>query len=162
MSSSPTSLPTTLVRGAAAGIAGTAVMTAFQRFVEMPMTGRDESYAPADLVMRLLPVKPKRKRDRRRLNYGAHFSVGLAWGMGHAAIANRAGLRGPAAVAAVFGIMWGGDVAANTALGLEKPWTWSGQDWAIDIVDKLVLAEATGLVFDRLAGPAGDGPLTRA
>jgi len=39
--------------GAVAGLAGTVVMTAFQRLVEMPATGRKESYAPADLVMKL-------------------------------------------------------------------------------------------------------------
>ena len=146
------SLPSTLGRGAAAGVAGTAAMTAFQRFVEMPVTGRDESYAPAKLVMKLLPVSPKRKRGRRRLNYAAHFGVGVAWGTGHAAIARRAGLRGQRAVAAVFAVLWAGDVIGNTALGLEKPWEWSAQDLAIDVVDKLLLAEVTGLVFDYLQG----------
>ncbi len=38
---------TVLGRGTAAGLAGTAVMTAFQVLVEMPLTGREESYAPA-------------------------------------------------------------------------------------------------------------------
>ncbi|WP_285289544.1 hypothetical protein [Arthrobacter sp. ISL-65] len=30
-----------LARGMAAGVAGTVVMTAFQQFVEMPLTGRE-------------------------------------------------------------------------------------------------------------------------
>lgn len=145
------SLPTTIGKGAIAGLAGTVVMTAFQRLVEMPLTGRDESYAPADLVMKLFPVAPKRKRDRRRLNYAAHFGVGVAWGLGHGLIATRAGLRGQRAVATVFGVIWGGDVLANTALGLTKPWQWSGQDLAIEVVDKLVLAETTGLIFERFS-----------
>jgi len=144
-------------RGVAAGVAGTAAMTAFQLLVEMPITGRKESYAPADLVMKLLPVAPRRKRDRRRLNYAAHFGVGVAWGAGHAAIARRAGLSGQRAVAAVFGVLWAGDVIGNTALGLDKPWTWSGEDIAIELVDKLLLAEVTGLVFDQLQGGAGAG-----
>jgi len=93
--------------GAVAGLAGTVVMTAFQRLVEMPATGRKESYAPADLVMKLFPVAPKRKRDRRRLNNIAHFGVGVAWGVGHGLIATRAGLRGQRAVATVFGAIWG-------------------------------------------------------
>ncbi len=37
-----------LGRGAVAGVAGTVVMTAFQKFGEMPITGRSDSYAPAD------------------------------------------------------------------------------------------------------------------
>jgi len=32
-----------LGRGALAGVAGTVVMTAFQKFVEMPITGRPDS-----------------------------------------------------------------------------------------------------------------------
>ncbi|CAN5501781.1 hypothetical protein BH20ACT18_BH20ACT18_04030 [soil metagenome] len=144
------SLPTAIGKGAIAGLAGTVVMTAFQRFVEMPLTGRDESYAPAELVMKLFPVAPKSERGRRRLNYAAHFGVGVAWGAGHALIATRAGLRGQRAVATVFGAIWGGDVLANTALGLTKPMQWSRQDLTIDVVDKLVLAEATGLIFERL------------
>jgi len=151
------SLPAAAGRGAVAGLAGTAAMTAFQLLVEMRVTGREESYAPATLVMKLLPIAPKRKRDRRRLNYVAHFAVGLTWGVGHGLIATRAGLRGQGAIAAVFGALYSGDVIANTALGLERPWRWSGGELAVDVIDKLVLAETTGIVFDRLAG-AGDGP----
>lgn len=37
------------------------------------------------------------------------------------------------------------------ALGLDEPPTrWSRRDLAIDIIDKLVLAEATGVVFEQL------------
>ncbi len=150
------SVPATIGKGAFAGLAGTVVMTAFQRFVEMPMTGRKESYAPADLVMKLLPVAPKGKRERRRLNYVAHFGVGVAWGVGHGLIAKRAGVRGQGAVAAAFAAIYGGDVLANTALGLTKPWQWSRQDLIIDVGDKLVLAETAGLIFDRLRADAGN------
>jgi len=50
-------LATTLGRGVASGLAGTVVMTGFQRYVEMPLTKRKESYAPADMVQRLLPIR---------------------------------------------------------------------------------------------------------
>ncbi len=152
MNASETHLPTTVVRGAAAGLVGVIGMTAFQRLVEMPLTGRDESYAPANLVTKLLPVSPKSRGGRRRLNYAAHTAVGLAWGVGHALIARRAGLRGQAAIAAAFGTIYSADVLGNTALGLDKPWRWSRQDLAIDLVDKLLLAQITGLAFERLAG----------
>jgi len=138
----------TLARGALAGVAGTVVMTAFQKYVEMPITGRRESYAPADLAKRL-GVKVRR-RHRRRINYATHFALGAGWGVARA-LAARSGLRGQPAVGAVFGAMWPGDVAAVTALGLDKPWRWSARDWSIDVVDKLVAAEATGLVFDGLS-----------
>ena len=155
----PEGVPGRIGKGALAGLAGTVAMTAFQLLVEMPLTGRKESYAPADLVTRLLPVAPKGKRERRRLNYAAHFGVGVAWGVGHGLIATGAGLRGQRAIAAAFAAIYGGDVLANTALGLTKPWQWSRQDLIIDVGDKLVLAETVGLVFDRLSAEAGDGRL---
>jgi hypothetical protein len=125
-------------------------MTAFQRLVEMPLTGRSESYAPADLVTKLLPIRPKRQA-RRPLNYAAHFAIGAGWGVAHGA-AERLGLRGQPAVAAVFGTLYVGDLLMNAALGLYEPSRWSARDWAIDVGDKLLLAEATGIVFERLPG----------
>ncbi len=46
MTTNGPSPPETIARGIAAGIAGNAVMTAFQKLVEMPLTGRGDSYAP--------------------------------------------------------------------------------------------------------------------
>ncbi len=141
----------TLGRGMIAGMAGTAAMTTWQKLVEMPITGRKDSYEPANLMLRVLPIGPKRGEAKRRLNYAAHFGVGLAWGAAHAAIARRTGLRGQRAVAAVFAALWPGDVSTTVALGLNPPpWHWSRQDLAVDLADKLVLAQATGAVYDRL------------
>lgn len=148
---------TTIGRGALSGLAGTVVMTAFQKYVEMPLTGRGESYAPAKLVEKLLPIDRQRGRDRRRLNYATHFSLGLMWGAAYG-VAAHAGLRGQRAVAAVFGTVYTGDVLINTALGLYKPWTRSRPEAVIDIVDKLVQAEATGLIFDHLIDRARPAP----
>jgi hypothetical protein len=140
-----------LGRGVLAGLAGVSVMTAWQKLVEMPITGREDSYEPANLLMRVLPIAPKRGAAKRRLNYAAHFGVGLAWGAAHAAIARRGALRGQRAVATVFGVLWPGDVTSTVALGMNPPpWRWSRQDLAIDLADKLVLAQATGAVYDRL------------
>ncbi len=147
---------TTMGRGAVAGLLGAVVMTGFQRLVEMPLTGRKESYAPASLVTTLLPVAPKGKRSRRRLNYIAHFGIGVSWGLGHGVISDRTGLRGQRAVGVVFAALYATDVLAATALGLYKPWRWTFEDLAIDIVDKLVLAEATAFAFEQLV-PDGEG-----
>ncbi len=141
--------PGAVGRGMAAGLLGTVVMTGFQLLVEMPLTGRSESYAPAALLEKLLPIRPE-GAQRRRLNYAAHFAVGASWGVGHALLVRRTGLRGQRAVGTAFGAFWGGDVIANTAMGLTKPWEWTGPDLVVDVVDKLVLAEATGLLYDRL------------
>jgi len=144
-----TSSAATLLSAVAAGLAGTAAMTVFQRAVEMPLTGRGESFAPANLATKLLPIKPRR-RDRRRLNSVVHVGVGAMWGVGHATLAARTGLRGQAAVGAAFAALYCGDLLANVALGLYEPARWSARDWAIDVTNKLVLAETVGAVYDGL------------
>lgn len=144
-------LSQTIGRGIVAGLAGTAVMTAFQKFVEMPLTGRKDSYAPADFAQKLLPIHPTSDRARNRLNYATHMALGTMWGTAYG-VAAHAGLRGQRAVAAVFATVYTGDVVLNTALGLYQPTTWSAQDWAVDIIDKLVQAEATGAIFDHVVG----------
>lgn len=139
--------------GILAGIAGTAVMTAFQKFVEMPVTGRGDSYAPADFAERILPVHPAGPQERKRLNYATHFSLGGMWGTAYG-IAATAGLRGQKAVNTVFATVYTGDVLLNTALGLYQPTQWSKQDWIVDVLGKYVQAQATGAVFDRFLDPA--------
>lgn len=145
----PDTTSTVLARGAAAGLAGTVVMTAFQVLVEMPLTGRKESYAPANFVSHVFGVKPKSKAKRRGLNYAAHFGIGTAWGATHG-LAVHKGLRGQQAVAAVFGGIYVGDAILNTALGLYEPWKWSAQDWVTDLGEKFLLAESVGLIYERL------------
>jgi len=138
-----------LGRGVVAGLAGTAVMTAFQKLVEMPLTGRADSYAPATFAEKVLPVGPATARGRTQLNYATHFALGTMWGAAYG-VAARSGLSGQRAVAVVFGAVYTADVALNTALGLYKPWEWSASDWVIDVGEKLIQAAATGAVYDRL------------
>jgi len=139
----------TLARGAIAGLAGVSVMTAFQKLVEMPLTGRRNSFAPAKMATKLLPLGSKRQDDPR-VNYATHFALGVGWGAARG-IAARTGLSGQPAVIAVFAILWSGDVIAMTALGLDRPPTrWSRRDLAIDVIDKLVLAQAIGVIFEQL------------
>ncbi len=140
-------------RGIVAGIAGTVVMTAFQKVVEMPLTGRQDSHAPANFARRVLPVHPGNTQERKRLNYATHFALGGMWGTAYGLTAS-AGLRGQTAVNTVFAVVYTGDVLLNTALGLYRPAQWTGKEWAIDVVDKYVQAQATGLLFDAFLDPA--------
>lgn len=153
MTTKDSATASTLGRGVLAGLAGTAVMTAFQKLIEMPLTGRADSYAPAEFAQKVLPVRATSEQGRDRLNLGTHFALGGMWGTAYG-IAARAGLRGQRAVAVVFGVVYTGDVLLNTALGLYEPRTWSRQDWAVDIIDKYVQAAATGAIFDRFLAPA--------
>jgi hypothetical protein len=148
------SLATNVGRGVLAGVAGSVVMTAFQKLIEMPITGREDSHQPAKLAQKLLPVQPSGAAELKRLNYAAHTTLGAMWGAAYGVAAHQ-GLRGPRAVAATFAAIYTQDVVMGTALGLGKPpWQWSRQEWTIDIVDKLVNVAATGRIFDRVLGPA--------
>jgi hypothetical protein len=141
-----------IARGVMSGVAGTVVMTAFQKFVEMPLTKRGESYAPADFAEKITPLEVQTHEGRRRLNYATHFSLGMMWGAAYGVAALK-GLRGQKAVNTVFGVVYSGDVLLNTALGLYHPTQWSARDLVIDVVDKYVQAQATGAVFDRVLDP---------
>ncbi len=128
-------------------------MTAFQKLIEMPLTQREDSYAPANFAEKLLPVHPTTPAGRRQLNLATHFALGAMWGTAYGIAAAR-GLRGQKAVNSVFAVVYTGDVLLNTALGLAQPSRWTAKDWAIDVVDKYVQAQATGAVFDRVLDPA--------
>lgn len=143
------SLAASIARGVIAGIGGTGVMTAFQKLIEMPMTGRGESFAPANFAAKVLLIEPKNDHERRQLNWITHFGLGAMWGTAFG-IAGHAGLRGQKAVATVFATVYTGDVLLNTALGLYEPTKWSMRELVVDVVDKLIQAEATGLIFDRI------------
>lgn len=140
-------------RGVLAGLAGTVVMTAFQKFVEMPLTGREDSYAPAEFAEKVTPLRTTTPEGRRQLNYAVHLALGAMWGTAYGVAAAR-GLRGQKAANVVFATVYTSDVLLNTALGLYQPRQWTPQDWGIDIVDKYLQAQATGAVFDRLLDPA--------
>ena len=147
------SLTTTLGHGVLAGIVGTAGTTAFQKLVEMPLTGRGDSYAPAELAERVLPVRPSTARGRRALNYAAHFSLGTMWGAAYG-VAARRGLRGQRALHAVVTVVYPADVATSTAVGVYAPSTWTAKDWLVDVRGKYVEAQTTALAFDRVLDPA--------
>jgi len=143
------SLPGALARGTAAGLAGALVMTAAQA-AEMRMTGRKPSMVPAKVGMKLLPVRPRRRRERERLNWAVHFGHGLAMGSVRGAM-GAAGARGPLGGAAYFAALWGGDVMLYQALGIAgPPWRWSASELATDVGHKAIYAATTSLVYEAL------------
>jgi len=152
MANAPPSASSFLSRGVLAGLAGTVVMTVFQRLVEMPLTHRQDSYAPAEFAEKVLRVRPKTAGGRRSLNDTTHLALGALWGSAYGVAAGR-GLRGQRAVNVVFAAVYTGDVLLNTALGLYRPQDWTSKDWSIDMIDKYVQAQAVGAVFDRLLDP---------
>ena len=153
------SLAADVGRGALAGVAGSVVMTAFQKLVEMPLSEREDSYAPAELAQKLLPVRPQSAAGRWWLNYATHTTLGALWGAAYGVVAHR-GLRGAPGAAVTFAVIYSQDLVMIPALGLGKPWEWSRKDWTIDVLDKVVVIAATGVVFDRVL--SANNPGTRA
>jgi hypothetical protein len=139
--------------GMLAGVAGSVVMTAFQKLIEMPISGRGDSYQPAQLAQKLLPIEPPQDdKALKRLNYMTHFSLGAMWGAAYGVAAYN-GLRGSRAVSRVFPAIYTNDVMVGTVLGLGKPWEWSLKEFTIDVVDKFVQVAATSFIFDRYLDP---------
>lgn len=153
------SLVSSLAKGIVASVTGTTVMTAFQKGIEMPITKRPASDAPAQFAEKVLPISDAPgPLTHRQLNYVVHYGIGTLWGAAFA-VAGRFGLRGQTAVHTVFPTVLAGDILLNTALGLYRPAQWSKQDWAVDIINKYVQAQATGAVYDRI-DPARSTPAT--
>lgn len=138
----------TMARGAAAGLVGTAVMTATQA-LEMRVTGREASTVPGKVAAGLLRLSPNRRQEER-LSVGMHWMHGMTGGLLRAGV-GMTGLRGASAGAAHFGALWGTDAALYKAFGIAPaPWRWTRQELAVDLFNKGVYAAVTGAVLDRL------------
>ncbi|WP_200918977.1 hypothetical protein [Nocardioides sp. Leaf285] len=135
-----------LVRGLVAGAAGTTVLNA-TTYLDMALTGRSASSAPADTVTAAadlvhldLPTAGSREEA-----YGALAGLGVGVGVGAvAALVRSAGVRLPwLAESAVIGF---GAMAATdgpmAVLQVTDLTTWSATDWGRDVVPHLVYGAA--------------------
>ena len=140
-----------VVRGMAAGAVGTVALTVAEQ-LDMKVTGRKSSDVPGQVGAHLLPGKdPHSAVDVAGLNTSVHWVHGISMGALRGVL-DAAGVRGPAATAAHFALLWGGDAALYKALGIaEAPWKWSGSELASDVISKGVYAVVTGVVYDQLA-----------
>ena len=151
-----------LTRGMVAGAAGTIAMTVSER-LEMAVTGRSGSTVPGQVAAHLVPgTDPDRDADVERLNAPMHWAHGIGMGAVRGAL-DLAGVRGPAASAAHFALLWAGDAALYRALGVaDVPWRWSADELASDVLHKGVYAAVTGAVYDATAGSRGSVRVTVA
>jgi hypothetical protein len=149
-----------LVRGGAAGAAGTTVLNAVT-YADMALRGRPSSEAPAQVVEKVAedvghPVPGSGDtRDNRLSGLGALSGIAVGCGTGVAvALLRHAGVRMP---------WWLGGVATGALamaatdlpmmrLGISDPTTWSAKDWTSDIVPHL----AYGLVTYGFVTAADD------
>ncbi|MER5604275.1 hypothetical protein [Streptomyces sp. NPDC002265] len=149
----------TIVRGCAAGAAGTTALNAVS-YADMAWRGRPASSVPENLVDTIatrvgLPLRDSAAKGNRLIGLAALTGIALGSGMGAAvSLVHQAGARMPVWLGgAVTGavLMAVADVPI-ARLGLSDPHTWTTGDWASDVVPHLVFGLVTyGLVtsWDR-------------
>lgn len=145
-------------RGQLAGLVGAAVMTVSQQ-VEMAVSKRPPSIVPGQVGVRLLG---RSDEDAQRLSPVVHWGHGAAMGAVRGVL-GAGGLRGPAASAVLFGMLWSGDAMLYKGLGIaDWPWRWSRTALITDLGHKAVYAVSTGLVYDALSSRPAPSTPTRS
>jgi hypothetical protein len=136
-------------KGLFAGVAGTAAMTASSS-LEAKMRGRAASTTPAQAAQKVLGVRPVDDGSETRFSNMVHWGYGTSWG-GVRGLLAAAGLSGPTATAAHFGMVWGSEQVMLPALGVTPPfWEWGKEEVAIDTFHHLVYVTATGIAYSLL------------
>jgi hypothetical protein len=146
-----TSLADAAARGAAAGIAGVAVMTAAEK-VEQWLTERPSSYVPARTLAHVLGLR-KPNEDRWGRNVTMHYGNGVLLGALRG-VMSAANLRGPRAslMLAPVRLTWDQTLENLTGVGA-PPWTWPRDELVIDVLHKTIFSLATGVASDALVPP---------
>jgi hypothetical protein len=145
-----------LLRGALAGLAGTAAMTAHQRLGQGPSSGGDPSWdeapAPAQVArigLGLVGIDSPAEQIPLLTN-AMHWLYGTGWGVGYALLAADAdeeAWAGPA-----FGLLvWALSYVQLVPLGIyEPPWEYEPSELADDVGYHLTYGTATALAHRLL------------
>jgi hypothetical protein len=149
------------LRGAAAGAAGTTALNAVT-YLDMTVRGRPTSSTPELTVEKLaerahVPI-PGDEETRRNRVQGLGPITGLVAGVGFGVVVGlvrAAGYRPQPLVGTLLTTL-GVLIAANgpmTVLGITDPRTWSGTDWASDIVPHLAYGAVVKTTMDAFDLP---------
>ncbi|MGY2078949.1 hypothetical protein [Modestobacter sp. SYSU DS0657] len=149
-----------VLRGAAAGAAGTTALNAVT-YLDMVTRGRGSSSTPEQTVEALADKVhvqiPGDEETRQNRVQGLGPMTGLAAGIGIgvlAGVARAAGFRSQPLVGTALttvGVLIGSN-GPMTALGITDPRTWSTTDWLSDLVPHLAygaVVKTTMDAFDR-------------
>lgn len=136
-------------RGALAGMAGAAVMTAGEK-VEQALTHRPSSYIPARTLLTLVGRSPRDDVQPLGWNHVMHYGTGAALGALRGIWA-ATGLRGPRADLAHTVVRLATDQTLENSTGVgAPPHSWPLQEQVVDVLHKAVYSVATGVLADRL------------
>ena len=147
-----------MVRGAAAGAAGTTALNAVS-YLDMTVRGRPSSSTPEQTVEKLAASAhvsiPGDVQTRENRKQGLGPLMGLVAGVGVGVLVGLARASGyrsskPVGVAlTTLGVL----VVANgpmTVLGVTDPRTWSATDWVSDVVPHLAYGAVVKTTMDAL------------
>ncbi len=136
-------------KGLVAGVAGTALMT-LSSTIEMKLTGRPASSAPADAAAKVLGVEATGDAEKARFSNVVHWAYGTTWGAVRGLV-GAVGLTGPTAAGAHFAAVWGSGLAMLPALGVAPPVReWGAKALLTDACHHLVYAAGAGLAYAAL------------
>lgn len=139
-------------RGAVAGLAGVAAMTAAEK-VEQAVTGRPNSYVPARALLALLARTSSDDARPTAWNHAMHWGTGALLGALRG-IWSATGIRGGEATMTHTVVRLAFDQTMENATGAgAPPSTWPHPERVIDVAHKALYALVTGAVADRLVAP---------
>lgn len=148
----------TILKGAAAGAAGTTALNA-TTYLDMTVRARPTSSTPEDTVEKLAEFShleiPGEGEDRENRLAGLGPLSGIVTGIGVGALLGLIrglGWRPPVAVGAVAAtlVVLVGANGPMAALGISDPRTWSGPQWAADFIPHLAYGLVTAATLDGL------------
>ncbi len=148
----------TILKGAAAGAAGTTALNA-TTYLDMTVRARPTSSTPEDTVEKLAEIShleiPGEGEDRENRLAGLGPLSGIVTGVGVGALLGLIrglGWRPPVAVGAVAAtlVVLVGANGPMAALGISDPRTWSGPQWAADFIPHLAYGLVTAATLDGL------------
>jgi len=130
--------------------------------VEQQFTRRPDSYVPARTLARLLGLPARPDERQLGLNWTMHWGQGILLGIVRGLMA-RQGIRGPVGSFLFMNLRLLNDQTLENATGVgAPPWTWPGDEQAIDLLHKGIYAFAAGAVADRLISGPPHAPVARA
>jgi hypothetical protein len=134
-------------KGLMAGAAGTLAITLSQ-MIEMKITKREPSKAPAEAAEKVLDILPE---DENKFSQEVHWAYGTSWGLPRG-IMGLLGLKGLPATAIHFATIYTSALLVPTSLEVAPPLEeWSVKEFAIDALHHAVYAIAAGLVYDAMS-----------
>jgi hypothetical protein len=152
-----------VVRGAAAGAAGTAALDAVT-YLDMAVRGRPASSTPEDTVEKVASAAgvrvPGDEQTRKNRLAGLGPLAGIATGVGVGAVAGLLARTGRLSWPALAGVIGGGAMAgANApmiALGITDPRRWGVAGWLSDVLPHVAYGVVTAYVADGLVRAGGE------